>query len=350
MERFFSSVFVHRYRDLDPNIRAECVRAIGLWFKKYPAHFLDAAYLRYVGWVLSDTTTQVRLEAVKSLSGVYEQADYIGSLNHFTERFKPRLIEMATGDIELSVRVAVIQVLGALDGHSLLEDEEREKLCLLVFDEEAKVRKAVSHFVKGVWEECLDERLVGKNKPSDEDRQRAGVKSFALLLVKWGKALDKLAGNFEDSENGDITEGDGEGVRTNSKRKEVPALVAMEHKGRTALAVEALWGEVDPVRDWEGLLDVLLMDHSAAGDADENEGSSRGVRARPNGKTTNQDVVDEAWRLEEVEEGVLLEALVASLRRTKAEAGGGKKVSSDAHHLRCALNHLGSIREKMRQS
>ncbi|KAF9463277.1 hypothetical protein BDZ94DRAFT_636599 [Collybia nuda] len=325
LKEFVDGVFVHRYRDLDPNIRAECVRAIGQWFKKYPAHFLDAAYLRYVGWVLSDTTTQVRLEAVKSLSAVYEQADYIGSLNHFTERFKPRLIEMATGDIELSVRVAVIQVLGALDGHSLLEDEEREKLCLLVFDEEAKVRKAVSRFVKGVWEECLDERLVGKNKPTEEDRQRAGVKALALLLVKWGKALDKLGDEVEDSENGDIPEVGGGGVRTNSRRKEVPALVAMEQKSRTALAVEAFWEEVDPVRDWEGLLDVLLMDHSAAGDMDDNEGSSRGVRARPNGHTSNQDAVDEAWRLEEIEEGVLLEALVATLRRTKAEAGGGKK-------------------------
>ena len=81
----------------------------------------DGAYLRYVGWVLSDSTTQVRLEAVKALAGVYEQIDYIGWLNHFTERFKPRLIKMATGDTELGVRVAVIQ---AIDGHSLLEDEE----------------------------------------------------------------------------------------------------------------------------------------------------------------------------------------------------------------------------------
>ncbi|KAG6835657.1 hypothetical protein H0H93_016057 [Arthromyces matolae] len=177
-------VFVHRYRDLDPNIRAECVHAIGLWFKKYPGHFLDASYLRYVGWVLSDSNTHVRLEAVKSLNGVYEQGDYIGSLNHFTERFKPRLVEMATSDTEISIRVAVIQVLGAIDGHSLLEDEEREKLCFLVFDEENRVRKAVSQFVRGVWEEAVDERLVGKSKPSDEDRQRAGLKAFAVLRAK----------------------------------------------------------------------------------------------------------------------------------------------------------------------
>jgi cohesin complex subunit SA-1/2 len=321
-----TSVFVHRYRDLDPTIRTECVRAIGAWFKKYPGHFLDASYLRYVGWVLSDSTTPVRVEAVKSLSGVYAQADYIGSLNHFTERFKPRLIEMALGDTELAVRVAVIQVLSAIDGHSLLEDEEREKMCLLVFDEEAKVRRAVSGFVRVVWEEGLEERLVGRGKPSEEDRQRAGVKTLAMLLVKWGWALDGLAGEQDDSEIGDEEEEMGAGVEDPSrpgkkKRKEVAALVDAQHKGRTALAVEALWEEVECVRDWEGLLDVLLLDHSAA------EGSD-GKRGRANGKARKrrEEEVDEAWRLEEVEEGVLLEVLVTALRKAKAEVAGSKKV------------------------
>lgn len=296
-----------------------------MWFKKYPAHFLDGAYLRYVGWVLSDSNTQVRLEAVKALSGVYDQADYIGSLNHFTERFRPRLVEMATGDTELGVRVAVIQVLGAIDGHSLLEDEEREKLCLLVFDEEAKVRKAVSGFVRGVWEESVDERLVGR-KPSDKDKERAGVKALAVLLVKWGRALDKIIGEV-DEDNGAVEGGGtaGEGSTRVSRVKDVTVLVGLAQKGRTALAVEALWDEVEPVSDWEGLLDVLLLDHSAARD-DGAEGS-RG--RRENGKEDTVDsTVDEAWRLEEVEESVLLEVLVAALRRAKADVAGAKKVRS----------------------
>ncbi|KAG5728111.1 Cohesin subunit psc3 [Termitomyces sp. T112] len=325
LKEFVDGVFVHRYRDLDPNIRAECVHAIGLWFKKYPGHFLDASYLRYVGWVLSDSNTHVRLEAVKSLTGVYEQSDYIGSLNHFTERFKPRLIEMATSDTEIPIRVAVIQVLGAIDGHSLLEDKEREKLCLLMFDEEARVRKAVSQFVRGVWEEAVDERLVGKNRPNDEDRQRAGFKALAVLLVKWCRALDKMIGDEDE----DVNEADGEDVTTaqSRKRREVSALVAMDHKGRTALAVEALWEEVDAVWEWKALLDLLLLDHSAAEDAESQEPeSSRRSKGRPNGKVTTPDsVVDEAWRLDDLEESMLLEVLVTSLRKAKAEATGGKK-------------------------
>lgn len=319
------SVFVHRYRDLDPNIRAECVRAIGLWFRKYPGHFLDASYLRYVGWVLSDSHTLVRVEAVKALAGVYDQADYIASLSHFTERFKPRLLEMATSDTELSVRVAVIQVLGSLDSHSLLEEEEREKLCLLVFDEEHKVRRAVSQFVRGVWEEVVEERLVGRGKPSVEDTTRAGVKALASLLVKWGKVLDKLVDDEEDG-----SDGGGEGVngtsRRGNRRKEVVALVGAEQQGRIALAVEALWDEVEPISDWEGLLDLLLLDHSAVGgEGNDNDGRPT-PRARANGKKSGDEVVvDSIWRLEEVEESVLLQVLVAALRRAKAESSGAKK-------------------------
>ncbi|KAF8892974.1 hypothetical protein BD779DRAFT_1609978 [Infundibulicybe gibba] len=321
IKEFVDGVFVHRYRDLDPNIRAECVRAIGLWFKKYPGHFLDAAYLRYVGWVLSDSTTQVRLEAVRSLSGVYEQGDYIGSLNHFTERFKPRLVEMATGDTELSVRVAVIQVLAAIDGHALLEDEERERLCLLLFDEEAKVRRAVSQFVQGVWEEGVEERLAGAGKPSQKDKERAGIKALAVLLVKWCKALDHLSGDHEESDSGDMDDTEHTTGESSSgpasRRKEVAALVAMEQRGRMALAVEALWEAVESVSDWEALLDILLLDHSAiGGDGDEVS------RPRTNGKERG---VNEIWRLEEVEEGVLLEVLVGAIRRAKAEVAGSKK-------------------------
>ncbi|KAI0827388.1 hypothetical protein BC628DRAFT_1369278 [Trametes gibbosa] len=323
LKEFVDGVFVHRYRDLDPNIRAECVRAMGLWFKKYPGHFLDGAYLRYVGWVLSDAHTQVRLEAVRALALAYEQTAYIGAaaLQHFTERFKPRLVEMAVGDIELGVRVAVVQVLQTIDGHGLLEDEQRQQLCLLVFDEEARVRRAVSGFVKGVWDETVEERIVGR-RSTDSDKHKAGVKALGMLLVNWGRALDKSNGDSDaDSEDGmDLGEGSSKRVRA----KEVASLVGANPKGRTALVVEALWDEVEPVRDWETLLDVLLLDHSAAGEENTRPSSrSKGKQA------ANDSAVDEAWRLEEVEEAVLLELLVASLRKALSDAANAKKPDED---------------------
>ena len=308
---------MNRYRDLDPSIRAECVRSIGLWFKKYPGHFLDGTYLRYVGWVLSDSNTQVRLEAVKSLSGVYENADYIGSVQTFTERFKPRLVEMAARDTELAVRVAVIGILGAIDAHQLLEDDQREELCILVFDEDAKVRKAVSEFVRGVWAEIVEE-VLGKGKVGKQQRTRAGVKALGKLLVRLSKPLGKKAAIAEDDEDSF------NGVPSSSalrRVREVAALVGAEQRGRIALAVEALWDDVEPVSDWETLLDILLLDHSA-----NTEGGDESLGRRTKGNKANSDSVVEAWRLEEVEEAVLLEVFVASLRKARASAASAKKV------------------------
>ncbi|KAJ3515607.1 hypothetical protein NLJ89_g1655 [Agrocybe chaxingu] len=308
IKEFVDGVFIHRFRDLDPNIRAECVRSLGLWLRKYPDYFLvDARYLRYVGWVLSDSNNHVRLDAVKSLSGAYEQVDHILALTNFTERFKARLLEMATSDIDLSIRVATIQVLADIEGHFTLEDEEKERLCLLLFDEEPKVRRAVSSFVHGVWEEEVTARLNTQEKPSDKDKQRIGVKALAVLLVKWGKALDALSGDTEESEMGDAAEEDAVNGRPRAnRRREVIALVGAEGQGRVALAVESLWEGLEPVSDWEGLLELLLLDHSAS-------------------EEDNDFVVDEAWRLEEVEESTLLEVLVAAIRTAKAESVGGKK-------------------------
>ena len=312
------SVFVHRYRDLDPNIRAECVKSLGSWFTYYPAHFLDAQYLRYVGWVLSDSSTSVRLEAVRTLTAVYAQSEYVGSLTHFTERFKPRLLEMVGGDAELAVRTAVIGVLSAIDGHGLLEDEERERVCLLVYDAEVRVRRAVAGFVAGVWEELAEERITvtgkkGRNKGGAKAKERAGVKALAILLVKWGKVLDRKS---ESAEEESVLSGEGGGVHT--QRIHPSHITGVDPRSRTALAVEALWGEVAAISDWEDILEVLLLDHSAGREEDIDGVDSLAESAK--------SAVDATWRLEEVEESILLEVLVASLRRAKVVAATGKKV------------------------
>lgn len=45
----FKSVFVHRYRDTLPEIRAICMAEIGIWMKKFHQNFLDDSYLKYIG-------------------------------------------------------------------------------------------------------------------------------------------------------------------------------------------------------------------------------------------------------------------------------------------------------------
>ena len=50
----FKAVFVHRYRDILPEIRSICMGEIGQWMKKYPNQFLDDTYLKYIGWTIHD--------------------------------------------------------------------------------------------------------------------------------------------------------------------------------------------------------------------------------------------------------------------------------------------------------
>uniref|UniRef100_D8Q7N8 SCD domain-containing protein n=1 Tax=Schizophyllum commune (strain H4-8 / FGSC 9210) TaxID=578458 RepID=D8Q7N8_SCHCM len=319
LKEFVDGVFVHRYRDLDPTIRAECIHALGVWFKKHPSTFLDTSYLRYVGWVLSDNNHHVRLEAVRSLQHVYAATSYLTSLNHFTERFKPRLIEMATSDIEVSVRIAVIQVLSAIDDASLLEDDERDKLCLLIFDPEARVRKAVSEFVAGAWKESVDERLVGV-QPSSSDKSRIGIKALAILLVRWGQTLDA---DSEETESQQDAADDDVSEAAKARRKEVGVLLANSPRNRITLAVDALWDVLDSVQDWEGLLDLLLLDHTAAEEAVGSSSPSK--RRRANEKNAGPEAVNDAWRLDDEEETILLQVFVAAVSKARAESVGGKK-------------------------
>lgn len=45
---------MHRYRDIDPNIRVSCIQSLGVWILSYPSLFLQDRYLKYLGWTLND--------------------------------------------------------------------------------------------------------------------------------------------------------------------------------------------------------------------------------------------------------------------------------------------------------
>jgi hypothetical protein len=66
----------------------------------------------------------------------------------------------------------------------------------VVSDEEPHIRRAVSSFVKTVWEEEVDEKLGSLHKPSEKDMERMVL---AGLLVKWAKALDDRSGDMAES-------------------------------------------------------------------------------------------------------------------------------------------------------
>lgn len=324
----FSSVFVHRSRDHDAAIRADCVHELGVWFTKHPSYFLEAGFLPYLGKTLSDQNAFVRLEAAKSINTLYSKKDYLVAVNHFTQTFKPRLIEMAISDIDLPVRVNVIQVLLGIDELGLLEDEEREQLCLLIFGAEPRVRNGVAPFVKQAWADEVDQHLTGRSMTGDKaekETQRAGAKCLASLLIKWSNALDESRNTNEAEEDEESSQGEVDKGSMKDRLLREPGVDRTNHD-RIGLAVEALWDEMPFIQKWNGLLSLLLMDHTSEVDP----AATSAKKGRKKGMRKDDSVVEEIWRLSEQEEEVLLNVLVAALRHAAEEAKAHQKVRSSS--------------------
>lgn len=109
----FKGVFIHRYRDSQPEIRAICIAEIGVWMRRYPAMFLDDSYLKYIGWTLYDKVGEVRLQCLRALQPLYDDATFVTNLSLFTSRFKQRLVDM-TLDKELDVAVQAVKVVSCI--------------------------------------------------------------------------------------------------------------------------------------------------------------------------------------------------------------------------------------------
>lgn len=103
----FDSIFVHRYRDISPEIRGICMSEIGVWMQKIPNKFVEDSYLRYIGWTLHDKIADVRLRCLKALLSLYASEDLKGKLELFTSKFKDRIVAMT---LDKKFEVAVIAV------------------------------------------------------------------------------------------------------------------------------------------------------------------------------------------------------------------------------------------------
>ncbi|NXS55892.1 STAG3 protein, partial [Brachypteracias leptosomus] len=136
MNAIFKGVFVHRYRDVVPEIRAICMEELGTWMRSYAASFLTDGYLKYIGWTLHDKVghwggsggaaraggpadvtpapslqqREVRLQCVKALQGLYGHRDTATHMELFTSRFKTRMVAMVL-DKEPDVAVEVVKLL-----------------------------------------------------------------------------------------------------------------------------------------------------------------------------------------------------------------------------------------------
>ncbi|KAI3629614.1 hypothetical protein MIR68_011049 [Amoeboaphelidium protococcarum] len=130
---FFDGVYVHRYRDVNDIIRFESMSMYAKWVKTCPEVFMDAQYLRYLGWSLSDVSTQLRQAAVDDLVELVQNSDLVDGLRKFLERFKSRMIEMALYEEEEKVRSSIVsRLLPKLVQYNIVDEEDYPLLYPLV--------------------------------------------------------------------------------------------------------------------------------------------------------------------------------------------------------------------------
>ncbi|KAJ4306259.1 cohesin complex subunit [Collariella sp. IMI 366227] len=308
---FFETVFVHRYRDIDAKIRTECVEALGTWIWNLPTFFMEPEYLRYLGWMLSDITPQTRHEVLKQLARILKRdAEKLG---HFIDRFRPRLVEMATKDADVSVRVSAISLIQILKETGMLEPDEIDSIGRLIFDGELRVRRAVIDFFAGCVNDSIETKIeemggadaVDELFGDDEDddyfsprRDWISIKCLAELLVAYDTQLEE--------ENQTLP------VRGLDIATEVVQAVAPET--RISFASQVLYEKIDQVKNWELLSGYLLYDHTT---------STKSKSASK--RTSNETALKNAVAPEGREESVLLEVLASAVRLSLASASEGDR-------------------------
>jgi cohesin complex subunit SA-1/2 len=311
LQAWFDAVFVHRYRDVDPKIRDECVRALGQWILLLPDKFFEGTYLRYLGWILSDSTKETRHEVVKALKTIYSDQSKLSGLRTFTERFRERMVEMATQDSDKDVRADVIKLLDLLREAGFLEPSDIDKVGRCIFEVEPKIRKAVAPFLAETINELYSAKIddLGGEESLAENLPNLGEDDdFEGPRLEWVK-LKSLAEVLEgyDAYDAESETDDPRVQRIGPSNNFIN--VAEQMEPRIALVAESLYDGIPELHSWEVLSGFLLYDHSQTPSEEEN------------GVSEDLDLqFKQSFKLNEQEEVLLLEVLNASVKTTLTKA------------------------------
>lgn len=296
---FFDTVFVHRYRDVDPKIRADCVAALGDWIITLPDVFFEGQYLRYLGWVLSDTSAPTRSEVIKQVQKLFKNKDNIGGLRTFTERFRPRLVEMATRDAEAGVRASTVELLDLIREAGFLEPDDVDSVGRLVFDSEPRVRKAVVGFfaenINDLYESKVEE--LGAEEELDEALGETADEDFDSPRRAWLKlkCLVEVLQSYNSDDRDELSTHIEHGAPGSAE-----LLAAAGVESRFSLAAQALYDVIPEIREWEVLTGYLLYDHSETSEGELDEDIATGFLR--------------VCKLQDQEEIILLEILYTAVK------------------------------------
>ncbi|KAM6155870.1 cohesin subunit SA-3 [Rhynchocyon petersi] len=220
MNALFRGVFVHRYRDVLPEIRSICIEEIGSWMQSYSTSFLTDSYLKYIGWTLHDKHREVRLKCLLALKGLYANRDMTARLELFTSRFKDRMVSMVMDkDYDVAVEAVRLLILILQNMEGVLTDTDCESIYPVVYASHRALASAAGEFL--YWKlfspVCETSVVGGRERHRSPHSQR----TFFQLLLSF--------------------------------------FVESELHNHTAYLVDSLWDCAGPrLKDWESLTSLLL--------------------------------------------------------------------------------------------
>lgn len=294
---FFEGIFIHRSRDVESVIRHECYKELCNWMLNYQGFFVNNGYLRYYGWSFNDQSPSVRSETIKSLIKLYKVEDIATKLSIFTNRFMPRIEEMALFDLDVSVRVHAIQLCSALFKLkvNVLSEKGRKQVSNMIASDVPRVRKSAAPFVKALIDtnmiEPLVENITGSLSGGRRSQVSVSVNRTWVTFKAVASFLVEQSTSILEKENGDEMQLDLESLSSTLAEKRNSIITNV---------VEALWDQMPELQDYATMSDYLSRDHSQSQQDDDE-------------MDTGNDIED-CYRLTEDEETVLINVFVTCIR------------------------------------
>ncbi|KAJ0005453.1 hypothetical protein NQD34_015347, partial [Periophthalmus magnuspinnatus] len=184
MNVIFKGVFLKRYRDVLPEIRSICMEELGAWMKDYHTVFLNDGYLKYMGWMMHDKNSDVRIKCVLGLQELYGDPALFPKLNLFTSRFKERMISLTLDkDSEVAVQSMKLLVLMSNKSGDVLLPSEYRQLFQFVYSSQRPLAAAAGELIFVVFLRLLNTSSDTQDGTSAEEahKQQIYVKLKALL-------------------------------------------------------------------------------------------------------------------------------------------------------------------------
>lgn len=146
IKTLFDGIFINRFKDVHPEVRAALVKSVTIWACLLPSTFLTDSYLKYVCFALSDQDAIVRMEAVTGLFNLYSIQANLAPLSHLSSRFMTRFVEL-THDVDDSVAAQGVRLLTLLAAAGKAPSEAMKTAFQLLADDSPQIRHAAAALV-----------------------------------------------------------------------------------------------------------------------------------------------------------------------------------------------------------